>query len=404
MLFNKYILSISIMVIIINPIHNDLFSNKIHINNLNKEKLVVPERKGTTLPIFIDNDTFIIGTISGIKYMDIDLNNIWSYSNSNLSVEHISIISDNRIIFSNTDGGIYCIDIKGNLQWRKEFGLNVLTELLIYGEDIVFGYQSSDFKEVVICINSNGDLIWEKEVYYIDGLYKYDKYSFILCEGSDKSIIKNIKINGTISWTARLSHRVEGIPGFYYESMVVFTDNKKLFVFNVSNGKLINQYNTPFNVEGKIRFLRKDIIIFQDYNGFIVCYNITKNNELWSVKVGINYSPDFTIINKTIYYASTIINTKERDRSIGFIYKINNDGSIIDSYEIYSENNPYIHGKVVIDDYNNIYILGVKDTLIQISSEKDYLFVIICTSILSLILLIIIISIVITEILMGNKV
>lgn len=106
----------------------------------------------------------IVGDLQGnVTKLMLDGTVAWTFATAGEVRASVSAMSDGRVLFTSTDGGVYCVHgINGSLSWSYNAGQEVSSRPLVQDVSIVFGTrQNQNRPGRLVALTTNGVFRWE---------------------------------------------------------------------------------------------------------------------------------------------------------------------------------------------------------------------------------------------------
>ena len=228
--------------------------------------------------------------------------------------------------FSN--GTLWALDLNGNVKWKITTGGEIghYTSPSAYNGFIFFagnksanyGYANGTYVNELICVNENGEIIWEFQ--------------------TDSQILSS--------------------PSIEY-GKVFFTTKHRIYAVNISTGSEV--WNVSINGTISTPALAFGMVFVGSKDGKMYCLDANTGTILWTFQANGKIDSSPAIANGVIYFATNTPN--------GTIYALNLNGTLLWKYTLTPPqgkyynvmSSPYIwNGKLFIGaDDGNLYIFGL---------------------------------------------
>ncbi len=189
--------------------------------------------------------------------------------------------SENRVYFSSSKGGLYCIeDPKQGIQRLFTSEIDFASPPYISGE-YIFVYDSMNN---IYCIRKDGVLSWKTHIEEnISGgiAASHGKIFFGTENGNFLSYDAD---SGKYLWGVETEGPIRSLPIVMDDTVVFGSDDKKLYLLNL-DGDIIKEYETGGEIRGSFVY-REDRLYFGSYDEYFYCIHMEKKKIEWRVKTG----------------------------------------------------------------------------------------------------------------------
>jgi outer membrane protein assembly factor BamB len=297
----------------------------------------------------VSDGHIVSGSMNGILYcLDLEGNLKWKFETGN-GIEAPALIFNGHVYAGNYDGTLYCLDLKtGREKWAFHADNQISGSPNVYELNgstfIVFG--SYDY--YLYCINaSTGAAVWKYEAdNFINGAPAVYKGTTIFggCDGylhvvdlesgqlkqkidvatyvaSSSAVVDNLAFvgdydgrfscvdlgTGSISWTwesPQMHLPFIASPSVTSDRVIIGNEDKNLYSFKRSTGKLLWKFNTGSRVHASVVVAGKSVLS-ANLRGDLHILNISDGSVRWSYDLGSGVTGNPAVINGKFFVAAS---------------------------------------------------------------------------------------------------
>lgn len=262
-------------------------------------------------------------------------------------------VSGNKIVFTSTDGYVYCINTKGKLLWKFKSEKAVVSTAVIKGNRVFSGFSDGSFR----CLNlKNGLVIWSfddlKGGFVMAPMLYNDKVYFGAWNGNLYALDQ---ATGKLAWLWKSPKSFFYSPAFLApvgvnNRVFIVTPDYYVTCFDAATGKIIWRETKPDVQVWFSRGLSKDsstlYVKTRNNKGFGISASANHMQIVW--QAGLNINDDATITpivddSNAIYFSSnygTVIAASKKTAKTVWEYKLSN--SAVNQVTLAGANEVYV--------------------------------------------------------------
>jgi outer membrane protein assembly factor BamB len=188
---------------------------------------------------------------------------------------------DNRLYFSTRNGSVHCIDAESReVVWRFQADNGVEMHPSI-GKESLYVF---DHGNTVYCLDMAGQLLWKRNVTeaMTSGICEGQEQIFF---GTEKGQVFSLsQTDGHELWNFKTGEALRTDPVFYQGNVVLGSDDHCLYVIN-QKGKLISKFEADDKIQGGLLLDQGKLYFGSDGHQFY-CFDLVKHKMKWKVKTG----------------------------------------------------------------------------------------------------------------------
>ena len=239
----------------------------------------------------------------------------------NLSLE---IASDASSVFvPDIENSLHAIDLStGNKVWSSEFGGDVISNLLIVNDSIVFGTNShnaplnSPARSVIRAVSrQTGITLWQTDIAASTRLWLGEVHGNAVAVGADGWASSLSRSDGKIIWTSELGSGVAADPLFREADIRIGTRNNEVVGLDSQSGKVRKIWKSDHAPTAFLNDAAGRLLIGDD-RGNLTAIS-ADGNRLWNFRNGAQISS--VLEYEAEYVAASYDN---------FIYKLSRGGNV----------------------------------------------------------------------------
>ncbi len=227
-----------------------------------------------TSPLLINNMILVSSVSNKVYNLDKTTGNInWVYPAAGTKEETKSFyttptVYGDKVVIGNTNGNIFCLDLnKGYEKWQLKTGGPIYADASVYDSIIFVGSDDSLF----YCIDLDGNILWKKD---LETTYKSSPSFWgddVIISGIDGIVYSLNRTTGAINWKFQTGGAITASPVIHKDKLFIGSFDMNFYCLDAKNGAQLWKFGT----EGRIRttsLVWKDYVFAASEDKNIYCF------------------------------------------------------------------------------------------------------------------------------------
>jgi outer membrane protein assembly factor BamB len=263
----------------------------------------------------------------------------WIFDTKTKELASSPVIAGEKIVINNW-GGVFCLDLDGEILWHNMDVLGGFSPAIAYNTVFIGGKDG-----YLYSLNfTNGEILWSTKITSHPGISgvtsspKVDKGklyvgAFNFSGGAGSLFCIDAK-TGSVLWEKETSSSVYfssptvyddkvfvGTMGLYNSSSLKWNAPYDFYSFNAKNGELIWKYTVDGSI-GSSAAIIDNKVLFTSKNGYLYCLNSETGELIWRKEIGSSVSSP-AIMDDTIFVGSGELDSE------GDFYALDLNGNVL---------------------------------------------------------------------------